>query len=68
MDFDRFLNRLNLCDHGVVAFNTYLQGGKNRFFIMVADRGEHGTFIKKEGDAEDINDAIYDIIIELERR
>lgn len=65
MRFEDFLNRLNKCLWGVVSFNTYHSDGEYCFFIMVAQNGPGGRFLKREGPVSDIDTAFVEIIGEF---
>ena len=59
MDFETFVEEMNRYHYGIVALNTYVMGGINHIYIMVANKGESGTFFKHEGKATDMSE-LYD--------
>lgn len=65
MDFQEFIMVIGQMGYGVVAFNTYVQNQENRCYIMVANKGGTGTFLKQEFRAVDLNNHLQLMIDKL---
>jgi hypothetical protein len=64
-DMQAFIKEIATYDYGVVAFNTYKQGGVPMCYIMIAMRGDSGRFIKRECKYEHLNETLDFLLIEL---
>ena len=65
MEIKEFLRELLNHGWGVATFNTYRQDGTYCFFIIVAQSGDSGNFMKKEGLVSEVDNAFVDIVGEL---
>jgi hypothetical protein len=65
MDMEEFIAELHERNFGVVSFNTYMQNDLNRCFIMIAERGSTGRFLKSECYDVDLNYTLQNMIVEV---
>lgn len=61
-----FIRILEKMGCGIVSFNTYIQDGATHFYIMVAEKGDSGIFLKKEGKAAYLHEVFEDMLGELD--
>jgi hypothetical protein len=67
VDFQEFLEKIDLLGYGVAIMNTYHQGGENRFYIQISEKGSTGKFHKRENKANELNQNL-DFMFEMLRR
>ncbi len=65
MDMEEFIKALDKINYGVVAFNTYRLDNENHCYIMIAERGATGRFIKNECKATELNVLLGKIIDDI---
>ena len=67
MEMEKFITKISERNFGVVSFNTYMHDGINHCFIMIAERGNTGRFIKEECPNLDLNSTLQKMLDSLER-
>lgn len=67
MDMEKFITRISEKNFGVMSFNTYMHDGINHCFIMIAERGNTGIFMKEECLDIDLNNTLQKMLDSLER-
>lgn len=65
MDMQTFIKEIAKKDYGVVCFNTYRQNGFPMCYIMIAQRGDSGHFIKRECTDFNLNETLDMLLIEV---
>lgn len=65
MDMEEFIDKINERNFGVVSFNTYKQNGINCCYIMIAERGDNGWFMKRECYDYELNNTLEMMLDEL---
>lgn len=67
MNIDEFFVKIDRLGFGA-NINTYHQDGVNHVFFLITERGEEGTFIKRECLDHESADMMDTIIAELEKK
>lgn len=62
MDMQEFVTKLHDRNFGVASFNTYTQEGMNHCFIMIAEKGDKGTFFKGECPYYNLNNMLKSLL------
>ena len=62
-NFPTFLKDIDELGWGVASFNTYSQNGHTHCFILVAEKGGSGRFIKSEGRIEFVDSMLLNLYL-----
>ena len=68
MDFQEFIRKCEAKGYGIAAFNTYNLKGENCCYIMIAQKGYSGRFMKEECKVSELNqclDFIFERLLRL---
>lgn len=67
MDMQKFIAKIHERNFGVASFNTYMHDGMNHCFIIVAERGNTGTFFKGECPYYNLDNMLKLLLIDIDR-
>ena len=66
LSFEEFLEVCRVHNFGIAAFNTYMSRGRMRCYIMAAERGNNGRFVKGECYTQTLDNELWNMAGQIE--